>query len=162
MGTKNAIALQNSWITYNDIRLLTLHHALRLWNRDPPGLDIAHVRRQYCHSSVTDLPKKQSEIVPANKKYLTKSKWQKTAKISAAVLGGYLISLMAHLVLSMWLPDHRTVLITLQFSLYLLWIVLFIIPFLFRNGWKCWLIYGAVILVLGAAIVVEKMDSQIT
>lgn len=84
--------------------------------------------------------------MPANPKYLTTNKWQRFAKISAGILGGYLVSLAIHLALAQWFPNHENVLITFEFSLFLLWIVLLILPFLFNNGWKIWGIYLSVIL----------------
>ena len=40
--------------------------------------------------------------MPANKKYLTPSPWQRFAKISAAILGGLIVALMFHLALASW------------------------------------------------------------
>lgn len=91
--------------------------------------------------------------MPANRKYLTNSMWQRVAKISASLLGGYLIAVGTHLLLTLWLPGHRVVLVTFRYSLYLLWVVFMFIPFLFENGWKCWLYYFVIIALLAAGIV---------
>lgn len=95
--------------------------------------------------------------MPANPKYLTTSKRQRFAKISAGILGGYLVSTALHLVLVQWSADHEIVMITFEFSLFLLWILFLILPFLFKNGWKCWNIYLGIILVCVAAISLGKI-----
>ncbi len=87
--------------------------------------------------------------MPANPKYLTKSSWQKFAKISAGILGGYIISALLHMVLALILPWHKEVLITSVITIYVLWVGLLIVPFLFKNGWKVWAIYLGIIAFLG-------------
>lgn len=86
--------------------------------------------------------------MPANPKYLTQSKWQKFAKLSAGILGGYLISALLHMVLILLLPFHKEALVSSTFSLFIVWVVLLIIPYLFKNGWKVWGLYLVVILFL--------------
>lgn len=78
--------------------------------------------------------------MPANTKYLTKSPWQRFAKISAGILGGYLLTTCLHLTLAVWF-DPATVLITSTFTAFILWAGLMILAFLARNGWKVWLWY---------------------
>lgn len=86
--------------------------------------------------------------MPANPKYLTKSSWHRFAKISAGILGGYIISALFHMVLSLYIPAHKEVLITSAFTLFILWGGLLLVPYLFRNGWKIWGIYLLAILLL--------------
>lgn len=78
--------------------------------------------------------------MPANKKHLTKSPWQRFAKITAAILGGYLVTVTFHLALSSWF-DKTVVLITMTFTGFMLWITLMILAFLVKNGWKVWAAY---------------------
>jgi hypothetical protein len=78
--------------------------------------------------------------MPANPKYLTQSKWQRFAKITAAILGGYFVSVTFHLALASWF-NRADVLITMAFSGFILWVILMVIAFLAKNGWKIWLIY---------------------
>lgn len=88
--------------------------------------------------------------MPANKKYLTTSGWQRFAKLSAGILGGYIISALLHMSLALWIPTHKKMLITSVFTLYLTWCTLIIVPFLFKNGWKTWALYlGIIILLFG-------------
>lgn len=78
--------------------------------------------------------------MPANPKYLTQSKWQRFAKITAAILGGYFVSVTFHLALASWF-SRADVLITMAFSGFILWVALMVIAFLAKSGWKIWLMY---------------------
>ena len=88
--------------------------------------------------------------MPANKKYLTPSPWQRFAKITAAILGGLLVAIMFHLVLAVWF-NHVVVIITSTFSALILWAILMVTAFLGKNGWKVWGIYLLISSVLGLA-----------
>lgn len=78
--------------------------------------------------------------MPANPKYLTQSKGQRIAKITAAILGGYLVSISFHLALASWF-NRANIMITMAFSGFILWVALMIVAFLAKNGLKIWLIY---------------------
>lgn len=78
--------------------------------------------------------------MPAKEKYLTASPWQRFAKISAGILGGYLVSMSIHLALASWF-DHVNMLITATFSGFIVWVVFMALAFLSRNGWRAWLLY---------------------
>ncbi|CAL2085133.1 conserved membrane hypothetical protein [Tenacibaculum sp. 190524A05c] len=86
--------------------------------------------------------------MPANSKYLNPSPWQQFAKISAGILGGYLITALFHMCLPLWFPYPKEILISSVFTVFILWTILLIIPFLFRNGWKVWGLYLLIIIVL--------------
>lgn len=86
--------------------------------------------------------------MPANPKYLTKSPWQRFAKISAAILGGYVLTISFHLALAAWL-NHVNVIITSTYSSFILWAGLMIVAFLGKNGWKVWGIYLFATVVFG-------------
>lgn len=88
--------------------------------------------------------------MPANPKYLTKSSWQKFAKLSAGIIGGYIISALLHMAFALWLPYHKEIIITSTFTLFICWCVLLIIPYLFKNGWVVWCLYLLVIVLLYA------------
>lgn len=78
--------------------------------------------------------------MPANPKYLTQSKWQRFAKITAAILGGYFVSVTFHLALAAWFsrPD---VLMTMAFTGFILWVLLMVVAFLAKSAWKIWAVY---------------------
>lgn len=78
--------------------------------------------------------------MPANKKHLTASPWQRLLKITAAFIGGYMVTMSLHLLLMTFL-DKSAVFMTMKFSVYILWCVLMILAFLSTNGWKIWGIY---------------------
>ncbi|MDO5973715.1 hypothetical protein [Flavivirga jejuensis] len=86
--------------------------------------------------------------MPANLKYLNKSPWQQFAKISAGLLGGYIITAFFHMVLALWLPYPKNVLISFIFTFFIVWSTLLIVPFLFKNGWYVWFLYLLIMLVL--------------
>lgn len=87
--------------------------------------------------------------MPANPKYLTQSNWQRFAKITAAILGGYLVSISFHLALASWF-NRANVVVTMIFSGFILWVTLMVVAFLAKNGWKMWLLYlGLSMLFLG-------------
>lgn len=78
--------------------------------------------------------------MPANPKYLTPTTGQRFLKISAAILGSYLVTVSLHLALAAWF-DKATIIITMSFSGFILWVALMIVAFLAKNGWKIWGIY---------------------
>ncbi|PQJ21903.1 hypothetical protein [Tenacibaculum sp. SG-28] len=86
--------------------------------------------------------------MPANSKYLTKSPWQKFAKLSAGIIGGYFIDALLHMNIALLIPKHHEVLVTTIVTFYIVWCALLIIPYLFKNGWKVWGLYGLSILLL--------------
>lgn len=86
--------------------------------------------------------------MPANKKYLTPSPWQRFAKITAAILGGLMVAVTFHMALASWF-DHVAVIITSTFSAFILWAVLMVLAFLGKNGWKIWGIYLLASVLLG-------------
>jgi hypothetical protein len=78
--------------------------------------------------------------MPANPKYLTQSKWQRFAKITAAILGGYFVSVTFHLALASWF-NRANILMTMAFTGFILWVALMVIAFLAKSGWKIWGVY---------------------
>ncbi|WP_228235155.1 hypothetical protein [Allomuricauda sp. M10] len=86
--------------------------------------------------------------MPANKKYLTQSPWQRFAKISAAILGGLMVAVTFHMALASWF-DHVSIIITSTFTAFIMWAILMVIAFLAKNGWKIWGLYLLVSAALG-------------
>lgn len=78
--------------------------------------------------------------MPANPKYLTQNKWQRFAKITAAILGGYFVSVTFHLALASWF-NRANILMTMAFTGFILWVALMVVAFLAKSGWKIWGIY---------------------
>lgn len=78
--------------------------------------------------------------MPANSKYLTPAFWPRFSKITAAIIGSYLVTMTFHLMLATYL-DKNIVLITSAFTAFILWATLMILTFLAKNGWKVWGIF---------------------
>lgn len=89
--------------------------------------------------------------MPAKKEYLTTG-GQRALKISAGIVGGYLLSTCLHLALAVLLPWRDEVLLTSTFTFFLCWAGCMIWAFLAPNGWKIWGIYGASCLILSGII----------
>ncbi|CAM3982781.1 hypothetical protein SAMN06265348_104379 [Pedobacter westerhofensis] len=78
--------------------------------------------------------------MPANKKYLTKSPFQKFLKITAGFLGGYCVMISFHYLLG-YIFEPKNVIITAAFTGYTLWAILMLLAFLSKSAWKIWLYY---------------------
>ncbi|WP_024480491.1 hypothetical protein [Cellulophaga baltica] len=97
--------------------------------------------------------------MPANKKYLS-SNWQRFAKITAGIVGGYFVTISSHIALA-YLVDHTAILITATFTGFILWVVLMIVAFLAKNGWRIWAIYLFITLVFSFLIYIGKLYNPI-
>jgi len=75
--------------------------------------------------------------MPAKKEYLS-NPGQRAIKIATAILGGYFLSITFHLLLGALLPTEgrNIVLLTSTFTLFLLWGILMVLPFLAKSAWK--------------------------
>ncbi|RYG04265.1 MAG: hypothetical protein EOO02_06525 [Chitinophagaceae bacterium] len=92
--------------------------------------------------------------MPANKKYLS-TPGQRVLKISAALFGGYLVTITFHLFLLSF-TSRQPVFDSMSFSTWLIWATLMIVAFLSTNGWKIWGCY-----LLAAAIFISPYIYQI-
>ncbi|PUV23368.1 MULTISPECIES: hypothetical protein [Sphingobacterium] len=77
--------------------------------------------------------------MPANKKYLS-SPFQRFLKITAGFIGGYIVMLSFHVLLTA-IFEKKDVVMTAGITGYLLWAVLMLLAFLSKSGWKIWGIY---------------------
>uniref|UniRef100_F4C4N1 DUF3649 domain-containing protein n=1 Tax=Sphingobacterium sp. (strain 21) TaxID=743722 RepID=F4C4N1_SPHS2 len=84
--------------------------------------------------------------MPANKKYLTSSPWQRWMKISAGFFGGYGVMISFFLMLACFL-EKKNVIVTGVVVGYVLWALLLLFAFLSRSWWKPWIIYLALTIV---------------
>lgn len=98
--------------------------------------------------------------MPANPKYLTQSKGQRFAKITAAILGGYLVSVSFHLALASWF-NRTNVVVTTIFTGFILWVTLMVVAFLAKNGWKIWFIYLGLSLLFSVLIYLGQIYNPI-
>lgn len=94
--------------------------------------------------------------MPANTKYLSTTK-QRILKISAAILGGYMVTALFHNFFGLYLEKYRVAIaLTGAFSFVMMWVALMVFAFLSKNGWKIWGIYLLVSLILGGLIYLGK------
>lgn len=77
--------------------------------------------------------------MPANKKHLS-SPFQRFLKITAGFIGGYVVMLSFHVLLTTFF-EKKDVVMTAGFTGYLLWAVLMLLAFLSKSGWKIWGFY---------------------
>ena len=92
--------------------------------------------------------------MPANKKYLA-SPLQRTLKLSAGFIGGYVLTQAVHLLLAVYW-NVPNALFTLSFAGFILWVVLLILAILSKNGWKIWGLYLLISLVLFIIINIKQ------
>lgn len=86
--------------------------------------------------------------MPAQTKYLS-SRGQRALKITAAILGAYLVSASFHLMLGV-MPFGREIVVVLSgISFFMVWGGLMVVGFLARNGWKLWGLYLVLTLIFG-------------
>ncbi|TDE18603.1 hypothetical protein [Dyadobacter psychrotolerans] len=78
--------------------------------------------------------------MPAKNEYLS-TPGQRALKITAGLIGGYLLAVSFQMVLSVLIPDRVAVILTGAFTVFMFWIALMIVAFLARNGWVIWGIY---------------------
>ncbi|PZX56571.1 hypothetical protein [Algoriphagus chordae] len=93
--------------------------------------------------------------MPANKKHLTPTFLHRFSRITAGLVGGYLVTVSFFLALSFWL-DKASVLFTLVFGGFLLWVGLMIVAFIAKSGWKIWGIYLLLTLCFSAIIYLNQ------
>lgn len=75
--------------------------------------------------------------MPANKKYLTTSPLQRALKITAGIIGGFLLTTAIHQFAMLFFPK-KDVHVTMYVTAYVIWAILMLIAFLSTNGWKIW------------------------
>lgn len=94
--------------------------------------------------------------MPANKKYLLKTRLGRTSKILAVMLGSLVASITLHLALAPWL-GREYVVPTSIFSFLIVWVAFMVLVYWIQKPWKSWLLLLLVILVSGIGIYLGKM-----
>ena len=92
--------------------------------------------------------------MPANKKYLTKSPFQRFLKITAGFIGGYFVMIAFHQLVGLVVAP-KYVVMTAAFTGYILWAILMLVAFLAEKAWKVWLLYIALTLVFSLPMLVK-------
>ncbi|EKF55020.1 hypothetical protein I215_09166, partial [Galbibacter marinus] len=100
---------------------------------------------------------KVSFNMPANKKYLTTSPYQKIAKTTAAFIGGYIVTETFFIALISW-TNASALIFTLRYAGFILWTALMILAFISKNGWVIWGVYLLIALLFyGVALLGDPM-----
>ncbi|MEM7382209.1 MAG: hypothetical protein AAF361_13570 [Bacteroidota bacterium] len=93
--------------------------------------------------------------MPANTKYLS-SGGQRFLKITAGILGGFVITILFHNAIGTMLEAKGGIIITTGYTSFIMWATLMVVAFMVKNGWKTWGIYLLAIVLLGAVIYFNK------
>ena len=89
--------------------------------------------------------------MPANKKYLLKTRLGRTSKILASIFGGLTASLGILTALAL-LTDPDYVLLSIWFVFPLLWASIIVVVYWIKKPWKAWVLLLSVILSCVVAI----------
>lgn len=81
--------------------------------------------------------------MPANKKYLLKTKLGRTSKILAAILGTLATCIIMHTPLSL-LFDNRVALVITSYSFYILWPLLMCMVYWIKKPWISWAVLASI------------------
>lgn len=98
--------------------------------------------------------------MPANKKYLTPTFIHRFSRITAGLVGGYLVTVSFFLALSFYF-QKVSVLFTLVFGGFLIWVGLMIVAFIAKNGWKIWGLYLLLTLLFSAIIYLNQPSATL-
>jgi hypothetical protein len=91
--------------------------------------------------------------MPANKKYLTKSAWLRVTKIIVGFVGGYMVMISFHMMLTRIFPQEN-VIATSFFTGYILWAILLLVAFLAKNVWKVLVAYATLTLLFSLPLLI--------
>jgi hypothetical protein len=94
--------------------------------------------------------------MPANKEYLDHNKTQRIVKLTAAFLGSFLVAASSMLAVASRVHRPKVVFMTYNYALILIWCGLMLLAFLFKQAWKCWLLYGLLTLVFVVAYLIRQ------
>ena len=95
--------------------------------------------------------------MPANQKYLTTSIGQCVAKLTSGIIGGYILASLVHIIIAQLVAEPKIVIATSMYSIFLVWMVLLLLPFLFKNGWKALLWYVLSIVMCSVLVYLLKI-----
>lgn len=93
--------------------------------------------------------------MPANKIYLNHNKTQRIVKLTAAFLGSFLVTVSSMLAIAAWVSRPKIVFMTYNYALIIIWCSLMLLAFLFKQPWKCWLLYGLLTLIFVVAFLIR-------
>lgn len=89
--------------------------------------------------------------MPAKEKYLS-SGWSRFSKVTAAILGGYLVTMLIHIAAAKIPEDDTNLIITTAYSSFLMWVGFMILAFFIKKAWQVWTLYSLIGLCCAALI----------
>ena len=93
--------------------------------------------------------------MPANKKYLS-SGGQRFLKITAGILGGFIVTILFHNAIAILLKDKGWLIITSAYSSFIVWVFMMVVAFMAKSGWKIWGIYSLIAVLFSILIYTYK------
>ena len=81
--------------------------------------------------------------MPAKKKYLSGG-WKRFSKVTAAILGSYIVAMSVHVAVIKLAMDDTPWLLTSSYSSFLLWTGLMVLAFFIKKAWHVWGIYAVI------------------
>lgn len=79
--------------------------------------------------------------MPAKQKYLS-STWKRVSKVTAAIVGSYILTMLIHVVTAKVVTDETPVIMTTAYSSFLMWVGFMVLAFFIRKAWHVWGIYA--------------------
>ncbi|MEM9389499.1 MAG: hypothetical protein AAGA02_03440 [Bacteroidota bacterium] len=93
--------------------------------------------------------------MPANKKYLLRTRLGRTSKILAATIGSLLCSVSFHVAL-LFFFDKSKVLATALYSIFISWVLLMLMVYYIKKPWLSWAMLIAIFIVSAIGISIAK------
>lgn len=84
--------------------------------------------------------------MPANKKYLLKTRWGRTSKILAAIPGAIMATAIIEIVMGL-LWNTEMVVVSMWFSYPLIWVTFICAVYWIKKPWKAWVLLLSISLV---------------
>lgn len=82
--------------------------------------------------------------MPAKKKYLSNG-WKRLSKVTAAILGTYLATMLLHVAIAMNVANDTPVVLTTSYSAFLIWVGLMVLTFFIKKAWHAWSLLLAIV-----------------
>ena len=78
--------------------------------------------------------------MPAKKKYLS-GPLKRFSKVTAAILGGYVVTMFLHITLAKVVPNDTPVIMSAAYTSFLVWTGFMTLAFYIRKAWHVWGLY---------------------
>ncbi|MEM9981922.1 MAG: hypothetical protein AAF734_05460 [Bacteroidota bacterium] len=89
--------------------------------------------------------------MPANKKHLSGG-WKRFSKVTAALLGGFVATMLLHVAVIKRVPNDTPALMTAAYSSFVVWVGFMILTYFIHKAWHVWCLLGAISLLSALVI----------